>query len=186
MYQIEIANEQDSLDVELDYIEEVVNYVLSVEKVTSAEISVALISDSHIHELNRTYLNHDYETDVLSFLLEESGGDAIDDTSAESLTADKRRGEGKRIVGEVIVSTETAIRSAESYNWRSIDELTLYLVHGVLHLLGYDDLSENELEIMRFRENELLLHWQLTPTRFPSVTEPTMQNRNNEPLGGSS
>lgn len=185
MNQIDIANEQDLLDVDNDYINGVVTHVLLSEKVAAAEISIALIDDSHIHELNRTYLNHDYETDVLSFLLEESGG-VPTDTGEACIAADKRRGEDKRIVGEVIVSTETAIRSAANYNWRPIDELTLYLVHGVLHLLGYDDLTENELEIMRLRENELLSHWQLSPTRLPSATEPAVENRSGGPLRGSS
>ncbi len=184
MYQIDIANEQDLLDVGGAYIEDVVGHILTVEEVASAEISIALIDDSHIHELNRTYLNHDYETDVLSFLLEEPGG--VSSQNGETCPpAGERRGKGKQIVGEVIVSTETAIRSAENYKWRPIDELTLYLVHGVLHLLGYDDLSDDELEIMRVRENEMLSNWQLTPTRSPLAPEPTAHDRSGGPLEGS-
>ncbi|MDA0282410.1 MAG: rRNA maturation RNase YbeY [Planctomycetota bacterium] len=146
MYEIEIANHQQSLAIDEVFVRQVVRRTLEIEQVASASISVAIVDNAQIHELNRQYLNHDYETDVLSFLLEE----AIDSSMDKS--GDQPRGAGKTIDGEIIISTEMAIERATDYAWESMDELTLYIVHGLLHLCGYDDLSGDELPVMRERE----------------------------------
>ena len=146
MYEIEIANNQECLTIDEDFVRAIVRQTLQTEQVSSATISVAIVDNAQIHELNRQYLNHDYETDVLSFLLEESSAE----TSNEKTVTP--RGAGKTIDGEVIVSSEMAIEMAADYSWDAIDELTLYIVHGVLHLCGYDDLTAEELPIMRARE----------------------------------
>jgi probable rRNA maturation factor len=147
MYEIEIANNQERLQIDEQYLRDVVSQTLSAEQVSKATISIALLDNPSIHELNRQYLNHDFETDVLSFLLEESGG-----SDDESLP----RGANKTIDGEIIVSADYATDQAGLYNWEPINELTLYVVHGLLHLCGYDDLSESELPIMRNREREIM------------------------------
>ena len=146
MYEIEIADNQDCLTIDEEFVRTIVRQTLQTEQVSSATISVAIVDNAQIHELNRQYLNHDYETDVLSFLLEES----IDPTAQQR--PDALRGAGKTIDGEVIVSTEMAIDMAADYSWDAMDELTLYIVHGLLHLCGYDDLTVDELLIMRARE----------------------------------
>ena len=155
-YTIEIANEQSEFDIDEDQICGAITYTLEQEAVVAADISVALIDNEHIHELNRRYLSHDYATDVLSFLLEET---VPETTRAEG----EPRGAGKSIEGELIVSTEMAAQVAQEYRWSPQDELLLYIVHGLLHLCGYDDLSESEKRIMRQREREVLSHWNLTP-----------------------
>lgn len=146
MYEIEIADNQECLTIDEEFVMEIVRQTLQTEQVSSATISVAIVDNAQIHKLNRLYLNHDYETDVLSFLLDEPA-DPQDDRST-----DAPRGTGKTIDGEVIVSTEMAIEMAADYSWEAMDELTLYIVHGLLHLCGYDDLSAEELPIMRERE----------------------------------
>ena len=88
-----------------------------------------------MRDLNRRYLNHDYDTDVLSFLLDEAN-DQLD--------------------GEVIVSADTAIRRAGEFEWSANDELVLYLVHGTLHLTGCDDHSEGDRAQMRRLEIKYL------------------------------
>ena len=65
--------------------------------------------------------------------------------------------------GEVIVSTEMAVQMATEYHWSPRDELVLYLVHGVLHLIGYDDQNDEDKRRMRTRERAALLNWNLTP-----------------------
>ncbi len=146
MYEIEIADHQDCLTIDEEFVRTIVRQTLQTEQVAAATISVAIVDNAQIHELNRQYLNHDYETDVLSFLLEMSS-----DPLAQQLP-DTPRGNGKTIDGEVIVSAEMAIDMAADYSWESLDELTLYIVHGLLHLCGYDDLTANELPVMRARE----------------------------------
>lgn len=66
--------------------------------------------------------------------------------------------------GELIVSTETALREAAAHGWTPADELLLYVVHGLLHLCGYDDLTDEARPVMRAREREVLAGWQLVPT----------------------
>ena len=77
------------------------------------------------------------------------------------------------IEGEVIVSAEMALQMAEQYHWHGADELCLYLVHGLLHLCGYDDLTEVEQIVMRQREREILRHWNLTPHYAEDTATPT-------------
>ncbi|MFT5327768.1 MAG: putative rRNA maturation factor [Planctomycetaceae bacterium] len=146
MYEIEIADNQECLTIDEELVRTIVRQTLQTEQVSSATISVAIVDNAQIHELNRQYLNHDFETDVLSFLLDESR----DETA--KLPSDAPRGAGKIIDGEVIVSTEMASAIAADYSWDVLDELTLYIVHGLLHLCGYDDLTAEELPIMRARE----------------------------------
>ena len=146
MYEIEIADNQECLTVDEKSVRSIVRQTLQTEQVSSATISLAIVDNAQIHELNRQYLNHDYETDVLSFLLEESRDETADPKSADP------RGAGKTIDGEVIVSSEMAIDMAAHYSWDAMDELTLYIVHGLLHLCGYDDLTAEELPVMRARE----------------------------------
>jgi probable rRNA maturation factor len=148
MYQVDVADNQECLPVDPEAVRDVVRQTLAAEKIVAATISIAIVDNPTMHDLNRQYLNHDYETDVLSFLLESSGGD--DDASGIP------RGTGKTIDGEVIVSSEYAAKLAPEFGWEPLEELTLYIVHGLLHLCGYDDLTEAELPVMRQREREVL------------------------------
>jgi probable rRNA maturation factor len=147
MYEIEIANNQDRVEIDESYLRNVVTQTLTAERVANATISIAILDNRAIHELNRQYLDHDFETDVLSFLLEESGG--ADDLSLP-------RGAAKTIDGEILASADYAAEQATVYDWAPLNELTLYVVHGLLHLCGYDDLSDVELPIMRAREREIM------------------------------
>lgn len=148
MIHIEIANRQKLLEIDRKAIRSIVRKTLQAEQVEAASISIAILDNSSIHELNRQYLQHDYETDVLSFSLS-------DDEEPWEFIAGQPRGAGRNIEGEVIVSAEMAISMATDYGWSAWNELTLYLVHGLLHLCGYDDLSEDELPAMRRREREI-------------------------------
>jgi probable rRNA maturation factor len=87
----------------------------------SAELSVVLCDDALIQELNRSYRKKNTPTDVLSFPMqgEKSGG-------------------SPDLLGDVVISVETAARQAKERGCRPIDEVTALLVHGILHLVGYD------------------------------------------------
>ncbi|MHB0912026.1 MAG: rRNA maturation RNase YbeY [Armatimonadota bacterium] len=104
-----------------------------------AEITLVLTDDREIHELNRDYRGIDKPTDVLSF---------------SQLEGEPMIGEG--LLGDVVISVETAKRQAEARGESLADELDLLTAHGVLHLLGYNDETDEEAEEMRTREKKIL------------------------------
>jgi len=85
-------------------------------------VSVAIVDDARIRELNRRYLGRDTTTDVIAFEAED---------------------EPDRRAGEVIVSADTALRQAEEYGHSHQRELCLLVAHGVLHVLGYEDYDDD-------------------------------------------
>jgi probable rRNA maturation factor len=142
MIRIDVADEQSLLEVDEPRLREAVKRVLAEEGIQEAAISLAIVDDAMIRPLNARYLGHDYATDVLSFVLEQSD---------------------QRLEGEIIVSAETAIRSAAGFGWQPADELLLYVIHGALHLVGCDDLDPQQQVQMRQREREHLAHFGLAP-----------------------
>jgi probable rRNA maturation factor len=111
-------------------------WVASRAGVETLVVGVAIVDDETIQQVNRQRLEHDWPTDVISFLLDR------DRTLVE---------------GEVIASATTARRVSSSVGWSASDELLLYVVHGLLHIVGYDDISvEQQLE-MRGLEQACLL-----------------------------
>ncbi len=172
-YSIAIANRQRTVRIDRRRLIRLAKAVLEMEEVALAEISVAIVDDAEIHAINRQFLNHDSPTDVISFLL--NGEDARDLKSPagrknahkpssasrssrnhKSPSLDRRRGSGKLLGGEIVISAETARRNAAEYRVSPHDELALYLAHGLLHLCGYDDRSPHEKRLMRRREAEAL------------------------------
>jgi probable rRNA maturation factor len=140
--QIEIIDEQSMVEFDAARIREAVTSILADEGYVAAVVSVAIVDDAAIRPLNARYLGHDYATDVLSFVLEQQDG---------------------TLEGEVIVSAETAQQSAARFGWHADDELLLYIIHGTLHLVGYDDLTDEALPLMRARERHYLNHFGLEP-----------------------
>lgn len=132
-YLIEIANRQTILEIDCAEVDNAVRGILEEAGIHRATISVAVVDDPSIHEINRDFLNHDYPTDVVSFPLE----------WAEDY-----------LEGEVVVSAETALLRAPEFGWRPSDELILYVVHGMLHLVGYDDHDNDDRQEMRSRERQ--------------------------------
>lgn len=146
MIEIEIANPCHFEGFETGRIEFAVRRVLSQAKTGSAHISIAIVDDETIHQLNRQHLQHDYATDVLSFPFVHGP---------------------HRVEGEVVVSADTAMANARRYGWNVDDELLLYVVHGTLHLIGYKDTSPEELAAMREAERRMLVEFQLAPRYEP-------------------
>jgi probable rRNA maturation factor len=132
-YTIEIAKEQDAHQVNTARLKQGVRRVLEEAGIAAAEISVAIVDDARMHELNRQYLEHDYPTDVLSFVLEFNEA-------------------GRSLDGEIIVSADYAAREAARYGWTTGDELLLYVLHGALHLVGHDDTTAETKQAMRAAE----------------------------------
>jgi probable rRNA maturation factor len=129
--EIEVANQQQSHPIQDERLAAAVRRVLADRGIREGEVSIAVTDDPTIHELNRRYLQHDYPTDVLSFLLESAPA---------------------RLAGEIVISAETAKRMAPAYAWSTDDELLLYAIHGALHLAGFDDTTPREAATMREKE----------------------------------
>lgn len=158
-YQIQITNQQANAPVDEAQLLHCARETLRQAGIARAEISIAIVDDPAIHEINRTHLQHDYPTDVISFLLDSGVADPRSVTQA----GPKGRGQGLWIDGEIILSADTAIREAQEYGWDASSEMALYVVHGLLHLCGYDDLTDEEQAIMRDREREILTSLGLSP-----------------------
>ena len=105
-------------------------------KLTSLTASISVVDDSTIHRLNREHLDHDWPTDVISFVFDCEDG---------------------RIDGEIIASLDTAARLAQQAAWPTADELLLYIIHGLLHLAGLDDIADEDRQQMRQAERDCLI-----------------------------
>jgi len=105
--------------------------------VCRACIGLAVADDNEMARLNRAHLDHEGPTDVIAF-------DMRDNVESDE------------VEGEIIISAETAVREAEARGHDPAAELALYAVHGVLHLLGYDDHGDEQAERMHEVEDEIL------------------------------
>jgi len=135
-HKIEIADQQ-SKPVDGDPLISIVNTILTDHQIRRSEISIAIVDDAEMRQLNKQYLDHDYETDVLSFVLE------YDDQTGE-------------LQGQLIVSTDTAAKLASELGGTMEQELLLYVVHGTLHLVGYNDKDPADAQEMRDAERRYL------------------------------
>ena len=178
-FSIDIADRQTCLVLDAPWLRAAVTRVLTEESVHLATISLALVEDAEIRRINREFLGHDYPTDVISFRLDEDESHEPGVRGQESGITNQQRSDALNdpsiphpsfvlphhfLDGELIVSTETAMREAAAHGWSPHDEVLLYIVHGLLHLCGYDDLTDEARSVMRVREREVLAGWQLVPT----------------------
>ena len=107
-----------------------------------AELSISLVGDAAIMKLNRDYRKKNKPTDVLAFAMEE--GAAV--PSAKG---------ARRMLGDVIVSIDTARRQAAERKRSLLAEVTMLLAHGILHLIGYDHRNDEEERVMVAKTREL-------------------------------
>ena len=136
MGKIAIATPQETVAVDRKRVREIVRAVLDGEGKADAEISLAFVDNQTIHTLNKRYLGHDEPTDVLSFPLSEPNV--------------------KKLAGELVVGAEVAKAQAEERGHDVQAELALYVIHGLLHLCGYDDKDTEGAKRMRERERHYL------------------------------
>ena len=125
---------------------------------TSAELGVLFVGDQRMRSLNRRYRGKDRTTDILAFAMREAVR-----PQASRLTPD--------ILGDVVISAPTAWRQAKEAGWSLDEELVCLLIHGILHLCGYDhERGEKEARRMHRRERMILrsLAQSLRETGAPS------------------
>ena len=124
-------------DAERQRIERTLTKLLKDHQIEDAELSIAVLDDDMIQSYNQQYLDHDWPTDVISFLLSEEDVEPLE--------------------GQLLLSRETADAVAAELPWDGDAELLLYAIHGALHLIGYDDDDEVSLELMRAAERQYLM-----------------------------
>lgn len=129
----------------------------------SAEISVTLVNNEQIKELNKKYRNKDCATDVLSFPMGENGNY---DVNPET---------GAKILGDIVISMEKAVEQADKYGHPLQREVGFLAAHSLLHLLGYDH-ETSKLDKVRMREKEEMVMAQLG---LPSSSSYVMRGDNN-------
>ena len=110
----------------------VISSVLDGEDKDYTSVSVLLVSDDEIKEVNKKYLGHDYATDVVTFPLHE---------------------DSEPIEGEIYVSLQTTERNSKTYNNSHSSEIIRVVIHGLLHLAGYEDSTSESREEMKKRED---------------------------------
>jgi probable rRNA maturation factor len=128
---VELTNRQTQWPVDATRLVQAVERVLAAEGPADCQVHLAIVDDAEIHAVNRQFLAHDEPTDVVTFVLEQ---------------------DERRLEGEIVVSADTAARLAAEVGWPCEHELTLYALHGALHLVGYDDRDPESACAMRAQE----------------------------------
>lgn len=100
-----------------------------------SNLEINFISGEDIHAMNKSYLKHDYTTDIITF------------NYSDSL---------QQIDGEIFISIDDALSNSKKFRVTLSDELVRLVIHGILHLLGYDDQNLTDKKIMKRLENKLL------------------------------
>ncbi|MFF5993750.1 rRNA maturation RNase YbeY [Lysinibacillus sp. KU-BSD001] len=134
-------------DEHIALVEKLLQHAAKVENIEEgSEVSITFVTNEAIHEINREYRDKDQPTDVISFALEEMGEGEI-----------QIIGEGiPRVLGDIIISTDRTREQAEEYGHSFERELGFLAVHGFLHLLGYDHMTEEDEKEMFGKQDEIL------------------------------
>ena len=119
------------LDLDPEFFASWLSEVCSKEGKVLSEISIVFCSDNYLLDINRKFLDHDYYTDVITF-------DYVEDLN---------------IIGDILISIDRVRDNAQGLGVTFNNELKRVIVHGVLHLLGYKDKSEEEELLMRSKED---------------------------------
>jgi probable rRNA maturation factor len=162
-FELSLANEQTAHPVDSRRLIEAARRVLTDSRFSSASVSIALVDDATIHGLNRQFLDHDYPTDVLSFALD------MNDS---------------HLKGEIVLSADTAAQVAAAGGWEAADEQLLYVIHGMLHLVGLDDQSDDDARRMRAAERYYLAEFGVELPEDPDSGERSSLAAAEERLGG--
>src|ERR1700689_4719536 len=136
MSKVAIHSNQEAVPIDRGRMREIVRTLLAGEEIADFEISRAFDDNQTIHVLNKRSLDHDEPTDVLSF--------PLSDPSA------------RKLAGELVIGVEVARDQAARRGHDVQAELALYVIHGLLHLCGYDDKSDATAARMRERERHYL------------------------------
>lgn len=132
MVEVVVSHSRRERRVSKKAIQQIVSFVLKSEKVSAGKISIVFVDDSAIKKINTKYLGHHYSTDVITFPVE-----------AQPF-----------LEAEIYINVKQARRQARQYRVTILNELTRLIVHGVLHVVGYDDSRTNQREKMFERQEK--------------------------------
>lgn len=141
---IHVFNHQKDLSISTRCVKALVRSVIAFEKQKCDEVSIYFVDTVEICDLHDRFFNDPSTTDCISFPMDEDPFEAVDG--------------GYRILGEVFVCPKTALDYAAIHNTDPYEETTLYVIHGLLHLMGYNDIEEDEITLMRQAEIRHLSH----------------------------
>lgn len=144
---IEVLDEQEYLIVDIEQIRSICEKILDDFRIKSGKLGVILVDNDTIQQYNRDFLHHDFPTDVISF--------PIVDRRYES-----------HLEAEILVCTQVALDRAGEFGWLPEEELLLYVVHGMLHLVGFDDTTPEIQTVMRQKEREYLAQLGITVPKW--------------------
>lgn len=149
MLQLDIIDETGGLEDDVEsLVSELLQFALKEEKMMGdIEVSVTFMSDEAIQVVNKEYRGKDTPTDVISFALEEMGEGELQIIKDQNMPI---------ILGDILISVDTAKRQAVEYNHPLTREIGFLALHGLLHLLGYDHMTEEEEKVMFGRQKEIL------------------------------
>jgi len=137
---IRVTNHNRSRSLNERFLKAVASEVLrAIRRPSDTELEIVFLSDERMRALNKKYRDSDRPTDVLSFKLGE-----------------KEFGRPKSFIGEILISSDTASRNAKIFGSTFGEEIVLYVIHGILHLFGYDDTDARSKARMSAKENLIL------------------------------
>ena len=141
MNNIDFFNETGKEIPDIEILENLINYAVEKENIENAIFSINFVDNAKIKALNAQYRNIDKETDVLSFALEDSNDINYDNV---------------RLLGDIFISTDKAYSQSIEYGHSYLRELSFLMIHGFLHLIGYDHEDEADRQIMNTKEEAIL------------------------------
>ena len=154
--------EDTTVDFDFDFdsrqlAETVINAALDHEDFPyEAEVNLTLVDNEQIHRINKEYRQIDRPTDVLSFplLSYETAGDfsGLEEEAYENFNPDT----GEILLGDIVISVEKVMEQAMSYGHSQKREYAFLILHSVLHLLGYDHMTDEERIVMEAKQNQIL------------------------------
>lgn len=131
---IDLANRQKDLSIERPVVKKLVRSVLDFLQVSCSQVGIYFVTEKEISKLHDQFFNDPTPTDCISFPIDSDH------------------------LGEIFVCPSVAIAYAKKRNLDAHEETALYIVHGLLHLLGYDDLEEKQRRTMRKKEKSCMRH----------------------------
>ena len=147
MNEISFINQTKTELKEMSTLKELISFASLYEKVNDAFFSIIFIDDKKMRELNKQYRKIDKSTDVLSFAFEDN-----EDLSEGTI----------RMLGEIYISVDRAREQAELYGHSYLRELAFLMIHGFLHLLGYDHMNDDDEKKMFDRQEVILNEFGIT------------------------
>ena len=142
-----IINTTNHEDIDFNELDRVIKFACKHLKVNNPMLNIVIVDKERIQEINREYRNKDAVTDVISFAFEE-----VDDVEYDNI----------RFLGEIYICYDRCVEQAKEYGPSIKREFCYLAVHGLLHLLGYDHMTEEDKKVMRAEEENILNEYDIT------------------------